>query len=103
MLRFYSQLYLYDLLILYGSYLWMLVYANCYNIFQLNRMGWRTYLTYTERVSNFLWYLWRGYGCDSRNNIYFLYHEVVCNCKTRVNLSFSKKKWGKHGELAATI
>ena len=24
-------------------------------------------------------------------------------CKTRVNLSFSKKKKGKHGELATTI
>ena len=24
-------------------------------------------------------------------------------CKNQVNLSFSKKKWCKHGELAATL
>ena len=37
--------------------------------------------------------------CKFRDKI-LLRREV---CKTRVNLSFSKKKLGKHGELADTI
>ena len=37
--------------------------------------------------------------CEFRDKI-LLRGEV---CKNRVNLSFSKKKLGKHGELAATI
>ena len=38
-------------------------------------------------------------ACEFRDEI-FLRGE---KCKTQVNLNFSKKKWGKHGELAATI
>ena len=37
-------------------------------------------------------------ACEFRDRILFKGKE----CKTRVNLNFSKK-WGKHGELAATI
>ena len=43
-------------------------------------------------------------GIDNKITVFAILQQICNNfCKTRVNLSFFPKKWGKHDELAATI